>query len=84
MDRTHVYVETTIPSFYHERRPTPDIVARRDWTRPWWNDMDERHELVTSLAVLDELGDGPPEHRPAWLMLLNDRLGEGDNDAGTK
>jgi hypothetical protein len=72
MDKTRVYVETTIPSFYHERRTTPDIVARRDWTRQWWDDATERHELVTSVAVLDELGDGPPEHRAVWLALMND------------
>ena len=34
MARPRVYVETTIPSFYHEMRTTPDIVARRQWTRP--------------------------------------------------
>lgn len=72
MDKTRVYVETTIPSFYHEARTTPDIVARRDWTRQWWDDAAERHELVTSEAVLDELGDGPPEHNAAWLALVHD------------
>ncbi len=72
MDKTRVYIETTIPSFYHERRTTPDIVARRDWTRQWWDDAAEHHELVTSVAVLDELGNGPPEHRAAWLTLMND------------
>ena len=33
------YVETTIPSFYHETRIVPDIVARRDWTRLWWSSL---------------------------------------------
>lgn len=47
-------------------------MARRDWTRRWWDDAAERHELVTSVAVLDELGDGPAEHRAAWLSLMND------------
>jgi len=59
MDKSRVHVETTIPSFYHETRTTPDIVARRDWTRRWWAGATGRHELVTSEAVLDELGDGP-------------------------
>jgi len=27
------YVETTIPSFYHEVRTEPEMVARKDWTR---------------------------------------------------
>jgi hypothetical protein len=29
MVRPRVYVETTIPSFYHDVRSTPDIVVRR-------------------------------------------------------
>jgi len=32
-----IYVETTIPSFYHEVRSEPEMVARRNWTREWWN-----------------------------------------------
>ncbi len=72
MATSRVYVETTIPSFYHEARTAPDIVARRDWTRRWWVGAAERHELVTSEAVLDELGDGPAEHNAAWLVLIAD------------
>lgn len=67
-----VYVETTIPSFYHEARDSPDIVARRDWTRRWWDLAPDRYELVTSPAVLDELRAGPPERQSAWLGLLRD------------
>jgi hypothetical protein len=29
MPGPRVYVETTIPSFYHETRTAPEIVARR-------------------------------------------------------
>ena len=31
-----VYIETSIPSFYYEERPAPDMVARRLWARQWW------------------------------------------------
>ena len=31
--RNRVYVETTIPSFCYEVRSTPDMIARREWTR---------------------------------------------------
>ncbi len=72
MARTRVYVETTIPSFYHEARTSPDIVARREWTRRWWDNAVGHHELVTSEAVLDELEGGPAEHHPAWLALVRD------------
>ena len=51
MAKPRVYVETTIPSFYHEMRTTPDIVARRQWTRLWWTGAPERYDLVTSPAV---------------------------------
>lgn len=70
MAKPRVYVETTIPSFYHEARTTPDIVARREWTRQWWSDAARRYELVTSCAVLDELAGGPAERSVPWLALL--------------
>ena len=60
MTKPRVYIETTIPSFYHEVRTTPDIVARREWTRQWWSDAPERYRLVTSPAVLDELAGRRP------------------------
>ncbi len=72
MSKARVYVETTIPSFYHETRFSPDIVARREWTRQWWNDAAEYYELVTSEVVLDELANGPVERSPDWLELIRD------------
>jgi hypothetical protein len=70
MIKPRVYVETTIPSFYHEVRTSPDIVARRDWTRQWWETAQERYELVTSPAVLDELAGGRPERGEMRLDLV--------------
>jgi hypothetical protein len=67
-----VYIETTIPSFYHEARTAPAIIARREWTRQWWESAALRYELVTSPAVLDELMGGPPERSAEWLTLLQD------------
>ena len=72
MDEPRVYVETTVPSLYHDLRSTPDIVARREWTRQWWGDAIRRYELVTSTAVLDELAGGPPEHSAPRLALVRD------------
>jgi len=46
------YVETTIPSFYWETRTEPEMVARRQWTREWWDTAQERYLLVnTSLRM---------------------------------
>ena len=67
-----LYVETSIPSFYFEVRPEPEMVARRDWTRKWWAAVSANDELVTSPAVVDELKRGQfPGQREA-LSLLND------------
>jgi hypothetical protein len=51
-----VYVESTVPAFYHEARTEPEMIARRDWTRQWWDERSQDYELRTSAAVLDELG----------------------------
>jgi len=72
MAKPRVYVETTIPSFYHEVRTAPAIVARREWTRQWWDGAAGRYELVTSPAVLDELAGGPPERSAEWLAFVRD------------
>ena len=68
--RPRVYVETTIPSFYHEARTAPAIVARRAWTRQWWDESPDRYERVTSAAVLRELADGPADRSAEWLALV--------------
>ena len=32
-----IYVETTIPSFYFDVRSAAEMVARRNWTRRWFD-----------------------------------------------
>lgn len=70
MAKPRVYVETTIPSFYHERRIAPDMVARRQWTRTWWDGTAEHYERLASVAVLEELGEGEYASREECLALL--------------
>jgi predicted nucleic acid-binding protein len=72
MERPRVYVESTIPSFYHETRTDPEIVARRGWTRQWWGVAGVRYEMVTSEAVLDEMSGGLPELAAARMELVHD------------
>ena len=72
MVKPRVYVETTIPSLYHDLRTSPDIVVRREWTRQWWNTAADSYDLVTSRAVLDELAGGPPERSAPRLALVRD------------
>jgi predicted nucleic acid-binding protein len=66
-----VYIETTIPSFYHSVRPEPEMVALREWTRSWWSEERNHYQLVTSDAVLDELENGDHPFRMEKIELLN-------------
>ena len=72
MNNPRTYVETSIPSFYLDPRDAPDIVARRNWTRRWWASARDRYELVTSVAVLDELGSGDPSRSAERLALVRE------------
>jgi predicted nucleic acid-binding protein len=67
-----VYIETTIPSAYHETRRDTDSVFRRNHTRGWWDRHAVHFELVTSEAVLQELRSPgyPAAKRTACLALL--------------
>lgn len=56
--KPRVYIETTVPSFYHNYRPEPTMVARQEWTREWWGFHAFKYALVTSTFVLDELSEG--------------------------
>ncbi|WP_162501955.1 hypothetical protein [Sphaerospermopsis reniformis] len=38
--KSKIYIETSIPSFYYEIRTEPDMIARKEWTRFWWNTVD--------------------------------------------
>jgi predicted nucleic acid-binding protein len=67
---TTVYVETSIPSFYHEIRTDPEMLARRQWTRESWQYAPARYELVTSPAVVSELERGDYPSRAACLDLI--------------
>ena len=68
--KKRVYIETTIPSFYFEARVDAEMVARREWTRRWWQDAGDRYELVTSAAVIEELSRGEFPAREDCLRLL--------------
>ena len=69
--KKRVYIETTIPSFYFEKRSGVEIVVRRRWTRQWWATAGQRYELVTSAAVMDELSKGDFASREDCLHLVD-------------
>jgi hypothetical protein len=67
-----VYIETSIASFYHEVRTAPDMVARRDWTREWWDKYRQNYLVIASEAVLDELNRGDYPNKDQALTLMGD------------
>jgi predicted nucleic acid-binding protein len=76
-----IYVETTIPSFYSERRAGIDIEARRNWTREWWDKPRPEQRLVTSTVVFEELGRIPDAARREESIALVRRLEQLDYTA---
>ena len=76
-----VYIETTIPSFYYEVRTEPEMIARRDWTREWWDQHRARYDVFTSEAVLEELEIGTFPGKDHALALIAPVPLLGVNDA---
>ena len=66
-----VYIETSIPSFYFEVRTEPEMIARRNWTRDWWDHYSHKYKLVTSDPVLDELERGVYPNQKESLKLVD-------------
>ena len=73
MDATHntVYIETSIPSFFHTLRTDPESVARMHWTRQWWEEYGDTCTLVTSAAVIEELQQGTGPKNDERISLLD-------------
>jgi len=67
-----VYIETSIPSFYYEIRPEPDMVARKMWTREWWDEHRNQYTLVTSAVVLEELEGGEYPNQNEVIALVKE------------
>ncbi len=78
--KPRVYIETTIPSFYHSVRTEPDMIARRDWTRRWWDNDRDDYKMFTSGAVIDELQEGDyPNQQDCLEFVANLPLLEVDD-----
>jgi predicted nucleic acid-binding protein len=71
MPKPRVYVETTIPNFYYDRRTDPAVVSRRQWTREWWLGAASDYELVTGAPVLGELLAGITSRVALRIGLLS-------------
>ncbi len=65
-----VYIETSVPSFYHETRSEPEFVAMKNWTRLWWDNRKEGYLCYTSEAVFNELESGEYPKKLEKIKLL--------------
>jgi hypothetical protein len=72
MTKFRVYIETSIPSFYHEDRQDAAAVARKEWTRQWWDDKRCQYDAVSSQAVWDELNEGNYAKKDKCLALVKE------------
>lgn len=66
-----VYIETTIPSFYFNQRTQPEMLVLAEWTRQWWDNYSANYELVSSIAVIEELSYGDHPQQAEKIELLN-------------
>lgn len=69
--KKNIYIETTIPNFYYEARTEPEMIARKNWTREWWDNQSGHYQLVTSIAVIEELEQGDYPNKEQILSLVN-------------
>ena len=69
---SRIYIETTIPSFYYEVRTDATMVARRQWTREWFDTSILSDEIVTSAAVLEELERGVFPGRAEAISMIKE------------
>ncbi len=65
-----VYIETSIPSYYFETRPTARARLWREITREWWDRHRQTYALSTSVFVLAELRKAPSRKASQAVALL--------------
>lgn len=70
--KPRVHIETTIASAYHETRSDAVTVARRIWTRKWWDEKRADYDLFTSEAVMVELERGEYPHQVEAIEFLRE------------
>lgn len=47
------------------------MIARRDWTREWWDNYRQNFLVFSSEAVIDELNDGDYPNKSQALALVD-------------
>jgi predicted nucleic acid-binding protein len=67
--RPTVYIETTIPSYYHDDRK--DLANDIQRTRQWWDLERQSYECFVSAVVVDELAAGSYPNQSRCLDLVS-------------
>ncbi len=67
-----VYLETSIASFYYERRKDVKAVAWREISRQWWKEYRKYYQVVSSSFVILELKRGTKKHQSERIKLIED------------
>ncbi len=67
-----VYIETTIPSYYHETRGDARAVVWREFTRDWWDRERGNFDCYTSDFSVLELQKGNHPNREQKVALIED------------
>ncbi len=69
-----IYIETSIPSYYHEERK--ELEFQRGITRRWWDDERSQYFIYISEIVITELekGNYPNKHLVIALVSPLSRL----------
>jgi len=67
-----IYIETSIPSFYFTERSSAEAIARKNWTRQWWEEYSSQFTLFSSMAVIAELQQGTSKATKDRINLLNE------------
>jgi len=65
-----VYIETTIPSYYHSTRA--ELAADIARTREWWDQERGDYDCYVSAVVLDELAAGTSPNQADCLQLVQE------------
>jgi hypothetical protein len=66
--RPTVYIETTVPSYYHDARV--ELAREISRTREWWDRERQDYECFISLIVVEELEQGDYPNKKNCLELV--------------
>ncbi|HEX8395234.1 MAG TPA: type II toxin-antitoxin system VapC family toxin [Longimicrobium sp.] len=70
MPKPTVYLDSTIPSVYHDSRTEPERVRWRTITRDWWDGAQEQYTLCSSPLMIAEIVSGRRTERALLRLAL--------------